>query len=93
MQESLGSTGKNYIPRYYEDKGRAHDFLMRCKACQKLVTFEVLTKLGCCDRCGTRKFIEITILSEEELRSIQDGTITFPDSDLFLKEFSPVEGS
>ena len=84
---------ESYVPRYYEALGRAHDYLLRCRDCQKLVTFATLTKLGCCDKCGTRKLSEITILSEQEMADIRSGVIEFPDSDLFLKEFNPVEGS
>lgn len=80
-----------HVPRYYEALGRGHDYLLRCKDCQKLVTFETLAKLGCCDGCGTRKVGEITILSEEEMASIVNGTISFPDSDKFLAEFKPAE--
>lgn len=32
--------------RYYVAEGRAHDYLLRCKDCQALVTFEVLSKVG-----------------------------------------------
>jgi len=79
------------VPRYYEEKGRAHDYIMRCKDCQKLVLFETIQKLGCCGDCGNRRFVEVTILKEEEAKQIQDGTLAFPDSDLFLKEFSVVQ--
>jgi hypothetical protein len=34
---------------------------------------------------------EITILSEQEMADIKSGAIDFPDRDLFLKEFNPVE--
>jgi hypothetical protein len=87
---SAETSGK-YVPRYYESLGRAHDYLMRCKDCQRLVVFSVLSKLGCCDGCGTRKMAEITILSEQEMADIKSGAIDFPDRDLFLKEFNPVE--
>lgn len=79
------------VPRYYEDLGRGHDYLMRCKDCKALVTFTMIKKLGCCDKCGTRKFAEITILSEQEMADIQSGAIQFPDSDKFLAEFKGVE--
>ena len=89
MESVMPSAGR--VPRYYEDLGRAHDYLLRCNACQKLVTFETMTKLGCCDKCGTRRMIEITVLSEEEATQIRDGIIAFPDSDKFLEEFRNVE--
>ncbi len=77
--------------RYYVDEGRGHDYLLRCHECQGLVSFQVITKLGCCDKCGAKRFSEITLLNEKEMAEIQDGTIDFPDRDLFLAEFNPVE--
>lgn len=71
--------------------GRGHDYLLRCKDCRDLVTYAKITKYGCCPRCGTRKFSEITTLTEDEMTLIQDGTIDFPDRDQFMKEFSGVE--
>lgn len=76
--------------RYYVAEGRAHDYLMRCKDCQKLVTFAVITKLGSCDGCGNKRFTEITLMTEDEMNSLTDGTIDFPDKDQFLAEFAGV---
>ncbi len=78
------------VPNYYESLGRAHDYLMRCKDCQGLVTFAQITKLGCCDKCGNKKFSEITILSEQEMADIASGAIDFPDRDKFMAEFHGV---
>lgn len=76
--------------RYYVDKDRGHDYLLRCKDCQELVTFAVIQKLGCCDKCGTKRFTEITLLTEKEMADIQSGVIDFEDRAEFLEEFSPV---
>ena len=73
-------------PRYYEDLGQAHDDLMRCKDCQALVTYAVITKLGMCT-CGNKRFSEITMLSQEEMDDIKSGKIDFPHRDKFLAEF------
>ena len=78
---------EKYVPRYYEAMGRAHDYLMRCKDCKKLTTFQVLSKNGCC-ACCNRKFSEITTLSLWEWLKIRLGIIQFTDRDKFLKEFS-----
>lgn len=75
---------------YYEDLGRAHDCLLRCKDCKALVTYQTITKLGSCDKCGNKRFVEITLLSEQEMADIQSGVIDFPARDKFLKEFTPV---
>ena len=77
--------------RYYVDEGRGHDYLLRCKDCKALVTFEVIQKLGCCDKCGNKRFTEITLLADQEMSDIKSGVIDFKDRDLFLAEFSPVE--
>jgi hypothetical protein len=79
--------------RYYEDEGRAHDYLMRCHACQGLVTFDVIKKLGSCDKCGNKRFIEITLLKQEEMDDIVSGKIDFVDREAFLAEFAAVPGS
>jgi hypothetical protein len=76
---------------YYTAKGRAHDDLLRCKDCQSLETFATISKLGMCSKCGNKRFSEISVLNDEEIAMIRDGRIAFPDSDLFLKEFAPVE--
>lgn len=84
--------------RYYVDEGRGHDDLLRCKDCQALVLFQVITKLGCCpgtegQACGNKRFTEIVLLNEQEMADIQSGKIDFPNRDLFLKEFAAVAGS
>lgn len=76
--------------RYYEELGRGHDYLLRCKDCQSLETYASVSKIGCCSKCGNKRFIEITILSEQEMADIVSGVIDFPDRDKFLEEFSPV---
>ena len=79
--------------RYYVDEGRGHDYLMRCKDCQGLVTFDAIQKLGACDKCGNKRFVEIVLLSEKEMADISSGVIDFGDRDKFLAEFAPVAGS
>ena len=76
--------------RYYVDKDRGHDYLLRCKDCSTLITFAVITKLGCCSKCGNKRFTEITLLSEQEMADVRSGAIDFEDRDLFLEEFEPV---
>ena len=77
--------------RYYTEHGRGHDYILRCKDCQSIETFETISRLGCCSKCGNKRFIEITVLSEEEMASILSGSIMFPDREEFLAEFSPVD--
>ena len=73
---------------YYEQLGQAHDDLLRCKDCQKLVTFSTLRKLGTCDGCGAKKFTEIRTLSVWEWIKIRLGIIRFDNRKMFLAEFS-----
>lgn len=88
-QEMNANEGR--IRNYYEDLGRSHDYLMRCKDCQALVTFQTITKIGCCDKCGNKRFTEITLLQDQEMKEIESGVIDFPDRDKFLAEFHGVE--
>ena len=76
---------------YYVDEGKSHDDLLRCKDCQALVTFQVITKLGMCDQCGNKRFTEITLLTEREMEDIASGKIDFPSRDKFMAEFVNVE--
>lgn len=78
-------------PNYYEELGQAHDDLLRCKDCQSLVTFNTIKRIGSCDKCGNKRFTEITLLTQAEMDLIQSGAIDFPHRDKFLAEFSGVE--
>ncbi len=79
--------------RYYVDEGAGHDELLRCKDCQKLVTFEAIKRIGACDGCGNKRFTEITLLNDEEMAKVQSGEIDFKFRDQFLAEFAAVPGS
>lgn len=76
------------VERYYSNSDRAHDLLLRCNECKRLVTFEQLVKKGACPKCGTRRVTEIVGLTLWEWLRIRLGLLRFPDSDKFLKEFS-----
>lgn len=75
---------------YYENLGRGHDDLLRCKDCQKLVTFATIQKLGMCDGCGNKRFLEIKLLTEQEMSDVVSGVIDFDGRVQFLSEFSAV---
>lgn len=79
------------VERYYEKEGRSHDYILRCKDCRGIETYANITKLGCCSKCGNRRFSEITILSEAEMEQIKNGTIEFDGRDQFIAEFASVE--
>lgn len=82
--------GKRVRP-YYEDLGVGCDWITRCKDCQRLVTADVIEKVGSCP-CGNRRMMEIRTLSEEEMAKIQSGEIDFPHREKFLAEFAAVDG-
>jgi DNA-directed RNA polymerase subunit RPC12/RpoP len=82
----LDPSKKRFRP-YYEDLGRAHDMIMRCQDCKRLVTYKSLEKHGCCPHCAHRKMVEVRTLSVWEWMKIRLGVIRFPDSEAFLKEF------
>lgn len=71
---------------YYESLGRACDFLLRCKDCQRLVPTARLTAHGCCS-CGNRRLAEIKTLSLWEYLRIRLGLLRFPYRREFLREF------
>ncbi len=79
--------------RYYVDEGKGHDDLLRCKDCQGLVLFTAIQKLGCCDKCGNKRFTEITLMTETEMEAITKGEIDFPGREQFLAEFKGVESA
>jgi hypothetical protein len=76
--------------RYYVEHGSGHDALMRCKDCQSLVDMDTIKKLGCCNKCGNKRFMEITILTEKEMEDISTGAIDFPFRAEFMAEFTSV---
>ena len=77
------------VPRYYEDLGMAHDYVVRCKDCQKILLFEVISSIGCCDNCGNKRYAEITTLTDAEQELMK--TLDFPHKEKFLAEFKTVE--
>jgi hypothetical protein len=85
-----GNMEPTRIPRYYEEKGRACDAIMRCTDCLSIVTQKHIKALASCV-CGCRRLREITTLSQKEWDNIVAGDIDFPDRDLFMKEFIGVE--
>ena len=74
---------------YYHDLGRGHDYLLRCKDCKKLITYDSISEAGGCKHCGNKRVTEITSLTLWEWLKVRLGIIRFPDRSLFLQEFSP----
>lgn len=72
---------------YYEDLGRSHDMILRCKDCRRLVTYDEIQRGGCCPHCSNRRLLEVRSLSVWEWFKIRVGLVRFPDRKLFLAEF------
>jgi hypothetical protein len=89
--KALDQMAETLKPTYYEDLGRGHDCILRCKDCQHLVTYPTITKLGMCHNCGNKRFSQVIILKQEEMDAIRNGQIQFEDSDKFLAEFTGIE--
>ena len=55
------------------------DPALRCDSCNKIVTKNVITKLGLCNHCGNKRFRPIDVISELELMLIKklDGAEAF----------------
>lgn len=80
---------RNHNDTYYEKDGVvAHDFLLRCASCHKLVLHTYLNEKGSCS-CGNRKVNEIRGLTAWEWFQIRVGIIQFQDSGRMLAEFNP----
>lgn len=77
-----------HTPAYYEKYGQAHDDILRCEGCRRLVTYVDITKHGSCPRCGHRRMCEIQSLTLPEWLRIRLGLLSFPHREEFLKEFS-----
>lgn len=77
---------KKRTERYYVEQGKAHDDILRCKDCSRLITYQRLSETGCC-KCGNKRVTEVTTLNLREWFRIKFGLLRFPDSDKFLKEF------
>ena len=73
---------------YYEDLGKSHDDLLRCKDCRRLVLYQNLIHDGHCPKCGCRRMSEITTLTVFEWLRIRLGLLSFPYRQEFLKEFN-----
>jgi DNA-directed RNA polymerase subunit RPC12/RpoP len=75
---------------YYTKYGVAHDWILRCKDCHRLILHRTIVRVGACPRCGTRAFKEVRGLSAWEWLKIRLGVIDFPHRAEFLKEFGVV---
>lgn len=74
--------------RYYNTTDRAHDDVLRCNECKKLVTHQQIKQHGKTACCGTRRLTEVTALSLWEYLRIRLGLVPMRDRAAFLAEFS-----
>lgn len=80
------------IPTYYErlQLPVAHDAILRCGDCRRLVLHASLATTGVTPCCGTRKVLEVRHLRFWEWLRIRLGLLDFPYRKDFLAEFSRV---
>ncbi len=83
---SRGTPAMSSTVPYYADQGRATDYVLRCKDCQRLVTAARIQAHGCC-RCGNSRFLEVRTLSRFEQLRIRVGLLRFPYWREFLAQF------
>jgi len=60
--------------RYSKD-GPFNDPVLRCDSCSKLVRHVVLTQMGKCPHCGSRKVRKMDTFNSEELKQMQEWGI------------------
>lgn len=77
-----------YKNNYYVDHGKAHDDIVRCADCQRLLTCARINACGGCPKCGSRRVKEIRTLSVWEWLQVKLGLIKMEHRDEFLREFS-----
>lgn len=63
------------------------DPVLRCDSCNILVRRKTVHKLGSCDKCGNKRFKNLTIFNDEEKAQMEKWG--FQD---FVNEFEEVPG-
>lgn len=74
-------------PHYYEALGKAHDDVLRCHDCKRLVVHRALATLGACPHCGNRRVTQVVALGAWEWIRIRLGLLNFDHRQEFLAEF------
>jgi hypothetical protein len=67
IDESKLSTGK-YGAKTQQD---FPDPIVRCDSCQAIVHRRHIHKMGCCTECGNRRFRNVLILKESEMKRLK----------------------
>ena len=82
----LEKSHEQMLDNLVEEKEGFTDPVLRCDSCNKIVTKNVITKLGLCNHCGNKRFRAVDVISELELIQIKklDG------ADDFLELFEEV---
>jgi phage FluMu protein Com len=60
----------------YEETGN-NDPILRCHSCTKLVHRGFIHKYGKCNHCGSLKFRQVSLFTEEEADEIKKGNYKF----------------
>lgn len=77
------STGK-YGARTQRD---FEDPVLRCDSCSAMVFKTHLHQLGCCNKCGNRRFRNVLVMSKEEMEILKEKGVD-PD---YIALFEGVE--
>ena len=84
-----GATRPAAARPYYEAHDKAHDDLLRCHDCNRLVVYAaVMANKGTTPCCATRRMREVRALSIWEWIKIRLGVIDFAYRKEFLAEFA-----
>lgn len=74
------------LNKEYKETKSGIDPVLRCDSCNKLVTHEMLKKIGSCDKCGNKRVRNVTVFNDEEKAQIEQWG--FHE---FLNEFESVD--
>jgi DNA-directed RNA polymerase subunit RPC12/RpoP len=47
------------------------DPVYRCDSCQKIITLDILHKIGCCNHCGNKRVRNVTVFDENEMNQMK----------------------
>lgn len=64
------------IPPRYRESG-LNDPILRCKDCTKMVHRQFIHTHGCCNHCGNKRFTQVSLITESDMKALQDGTYNF----------------
>jgi DNA-directed RNA polymerase subunit RPC12/RpoP len=61
-------------PKYHRD-APFDDPVIRCTECQAIVYRSYITKEGRCQKCGNRRFRNVSTLNSDEMKDLKDKKV------------------